>query len=404
MAEVYIGRQPIFDRDLQLFGYELLYRSAQMDTAVFSDANHATSVVMSNTFLEIGLERLIGDKLAFLNLTRAFFMGEYPIPQRQDRLVLEVLEDITIDDELVEAVQGLANNGFKLALDDVVNPEDVKRLLGIAHIVKVDLMLTDRSVLAEHVKVYKQHGIKLLAEKVETKEELEWCKLLGFDYFQGYFLCKPSIVREKKLSGTKMTIIQLLGQMQKPDVEFSQIEEVIRQDVSLSYKLLRLLNSAFYSTRSEIKSIRQALTLLGLSEIRSWVSLLLLSEAENKPPELIKTAIIRGKMCELLASELKMARNEAHFIVGLFSVLDALMDIPLEEILAQVPLSKDVIDALLRREGELGKLIDWVLAYEAGEWDRLSDYPLGADSILGCYLDAVSWADEMTSYTQPMAA
>lgn len=403
MTEVYIGRQPIFDRNLQVFGYELLYRSGEANKAVFSDANHATSVVMSNTFLEIGLERLVGDKQAFLNLTRAFLLGDYPIPHRHDRLVLEILEDITIDDELVDAVKKLAKSGFKLALDDVVNPLAVERLLGIAHMVKVDLMQTDRSVLAAHVDVYKKHNIKLLAEKIETQEEFEWCKMLGFDYFQGYFLCKPSIVREKKLTSTKMTIMQLLSEMQAPDVEFSRIEEVIRKDVSLSYKLLRLLNSAYYSTRSEIKSIRQALTLLGLREIRSWVGLLLMSEAENKPPELVKTAIIRGKMCELIAEELEMGRSEAHFIVGLFSVLDALMDMPLDEILNQVPLSKDVNAALLFRDGDLGQMLAWVLAYEAGNWDELQDYPHGSENIRNCYLDAVFWADELTQAAAAMA-
>lgn len=396
MAEVFIGRQPVFDRDLQVFGYELLYRSADMDRAVFSDANHATSVVMTNTFLEIGLERLVGDRLAFLNLTRAFLMGDYPLPQRRDRLVLEILEDITIDDELVDAVDKLAKSGFKLALDDVVDPLAVERLLSIAHMVKVDLMATDRARLAEHVAVYKRHGIRLLAEKIETKDEFEWCKQLGFDYFQGYFLSKPALVRGKKLTSTKMTIVQLLAEMQREDVEFKRIEDVIRQDVSLSYKLLRLLNSAYYSTRSEIKSIRQALTLLGLREIRSWVGLLLMSEAENKPPELVKTAIIRGKMCELIAEDLELGRSEAHFIVGLFSVLDALMDMPLDEILAQVPLAQDVNAALLWRDGELGQMLSWVLAYEGGDWDALGDYPCGSDSLRECYLDAVTWADDLT--------
>lgn len=404
MSEAYIGRQPIFDRDLKVYGYELLYRSGDMDRAVFNDADLATSVVMTNTFLEIGLDRLVGDKFAFLNLTRNFILGEYPIPQRHDRIVLEVLEDIHIDDELVAAVQGLAKSGVKLALDDVVDPEAVERIIGFAHMVKVDLMATDRGKLAEHVEVYKRHKIKLLAEKIETQDEFDWCKQLGFDYFQGYFLSKPRVIKEKKLTGTKMTILQLLAEMQSPDVEFNRIEAVIRQDVALSYKLLRLINSAYYSTRSEIKSIRQALTLLGLSQIRAWVSLLLLSEAENKPPELVKTAMVRGKMAELLANELRLARPEVHFIVGLFSVLDALMDMPLDEILSQVPLAQDVNAALLWRDGQLGEMLDWILAYEIGDWDRLANYPLGAESMTACYLDAVLWAEEMTEYTSPVAA
>lgn len=404
MAEAFIGRQAIFDRNLQVFGYELLYRSADMDRAVFSDANLATSVVMSNTFLEIGLERLVGDKPAFLNLTRSFLLGEYPLPQRHDRLVLEVLEDITIDDELVEALEKLSKAGYTLALDDVTDPLQVFRILDLADIVKVDLMATNRKHLAEHVKVYKSRGVKLLAEKIETQEEFDWCKELGFDYFQGYFLCKPSVIREKKLTGARISILALLAEMQKADAEFQRIDDIVRQDVALSYKLLRLINSAYYSTRSEIKSVKQALTLLGLSQIRSWVSLLLLSETENKPPELVKTAMIRGKMSELVASELNMQRPEVHLTIGLFSALDALLDMPLDEILAQVPLANDVNAALLYREGELGELLNWVMAYENADWDVLKSCSLSAESLRDCYFEAVLWAEDMTGFTSPVAA
>lgn len=404
MAEAFIGRQAIFDRNLQVFGYELLYRSADMDRAVFSDANLATSVVMSNTFLEIGLERLVGDKPAFLNLTRSFLLGEYPLPQRHDRLVLEVLEDITIDDELVEALEKLSKAGYTLALDDVTDPLQVFRILDLADIVKVDLMATNRKHLAEHVKVYKSRGVKLLAEKIETQEEFDWCKELGFDYFQGYFLCKPSVIREKKLTGARISILALLAEMQKPDTEFQRIDDIVRQDVALSYKLLRLINSAYYSTRSEIKSIKQALTLLGLSQIRSWVSLLLLSETDNKPPELVKTAMIRGKMSELVATELNMPRPEVHLTIGLFSALDALLDMPLDEILAQVPLANDVNAALLYREGELGELLNWVLAYENADWDVLKSCSLSPESLRDCYFEAVLWAEDMTGFTSPVAA
>jgi len=396
MTEVFIGRQPIFDRELKVVGYELLYRGGDVENALFSDPNHATSVVLSNTFLEMGLERLVDDKLAFINLTRAFLLGEYPLPMRHDRLVLEVLEDIVIDAELIQALEHLSAQGFKLALDDVVDPDAVANILHLAQIVKVDLMQTDFNTLPEHVTRYQTHQVELLAEKVETQAEFEQCKSLGFDYFQGYFLCRPSVLKEKKISGLKMVMLSLLSKLQSPEIEFAEIEDIIRQDVTLSYKLLRLINSAFYTTRSEIKSIRQALTLLGLSQIRAWVSLLLLSESDNKPQELIKTAMIRGKMCEHLAGVIRDARPDVYFTVGLFSVLEALMDLPLKDILAQISLAEDINLALLEQRGELGQALSCVLAYEQGQWEEVHFHGLQPESIIDCYLQALAWADQAT--------
>lgn len=394
---VYIGRQPIFDRQLEVVGYELLYRSGNTQQAIFKDGNHATSVVISNAFLEIGLERLVGDKLAFINLTAAFLLGDYPIPLQYDRLVLEVLEDVTVNQELATALQNLIKRGYTVALDDVTDPNHVELILDLAKIVKVDFMHTDRSLLPDQVKFYKSRNRLLLAEKIETQEEFEFCKELGFDYFQGYFLAKPSVVQEKKLSSSKMIIMQLLAEMQIPDIEFNRIDEVIRQDLGLSYKLLRLINSAYFSTRSEVKSIKQALTLLGLKQIQSWVSLLLLSESDNKPSELLKTALIRGKMAELISETCGEDRTDTSFTLGLFSVLDALLDMPLAEILEQIPLAAELKAALLHQQGQAGNLLKCILAYEQGVWEQVEYRGLEPDHILGSYLEAVNWAEEMSA-------
>lgn len=394
MADVYIGRQPIFDRNLNVVGYELLYRSEDMDSAQFLDGNQATAAVVSNAFLEIGFERLVGDKLAFINLTRAFITGKYPLPQRQEHLVLEVLEDITIDQELIESIARLRDAGFTVALDDVTTPEDIEKIIDLAHIVKVDYMLTDRSKLPQHVPIYKRSDVLLLAEKIENQQEFDECLNLGFDYFQGYFLCKPKVIKEKKLTSSKIIMLEVLAEIQHSDIEFQQIENSIQRDVTMSFKLLRLINSAFYGVRSEITSIKQAVTLLGLSQIQSWISLLLLSESDNKPHELIKTAMIRAKMCEYLALSQHISNSEVHFTVGLFSVLDALMDMTLEEILAQVPLADDVKKALIHHEGDLGHMLQCVLAYEAGDWDSVSYRKMQGEEIAECYLEAVEWADE----------
>lgn len=395
MSEVYIGRQPIFDRNLDVYGYELLYRSADINQAMFLDGDHATAVVISNTFLEIGLERLVGDKHAFINLTRPFLLGEIPIPLKPDQLVLEILEDIVLDAELLQAIQKLKRQSFTLALDDITDTSRWQVLQGLVQIVKLDLRLTDHSRIPQQLQFFRQHGVKVLAEKIETMEEFEWCEALGFDYFQGYFLSKPQIIKEKKLTGTKIVILQLLASMQRPDVEFHTIEEMIQRDVALSYKLLRLINSAYYGMRSEIKSIKQALTLLGLRQIQAWVSLLLLSEAENKPSELLKIALIRGKMCELLAEALEEPRPEISFTIGLFSVLDALMDMSLEAILDQVPLAQDVKDALLKKVGPYGRILSSVLAYERADWAGVRLHGLNPVDVVSTYLTALEWSESM---------
>lgn len=395
MAEVFIGRQPIFDKNTEVIGYELLYRSANVNKAEFLDGNQATATVISNAFLEIGLDRLVGNKLAFINLTRDFVMGDLPLPLQKNQLVLEILEDIVLDDALVKSLKRLSESGYKLAMDDVIDPNAITSALKIADIIKVDLMSVKRDQLPFQVDVYKRNGLKILAEKVETQDEYRWCIDLGFDYFQGYFLCKPNIVKEKKLSGSKLNIMRLLALLQQSTAEFTEIENIIQQDVSLSYKLLRLINSAYYRRGSEIKSIKQALTLLGLKQIKSWTSLILVSESEDKPIELMVTAMIRGKMCELFAQKVKTMKSEVNFTVGLFSVLDALLDMSFEDILAQVPLAIDIQEALTKHKGVLGEMLLCVLAYEQGDWDNVKFGNLDATDINKFYLSAVEWAEEV---------
>jgi len=393
--DLFVGRQPIFNRKMEVIGYELLYRDSDSNAANFSDGDHATSSVIINTFVEIGLDRLVGSKgLAFINLTRSYFTGELPLPLKHNRIVLEVLEDIVLDDSFVASVKELSENGYQIALDDVINPDDVTALLNISNIVKVDLLGVDWDKLGEYVTRFKKYNVKLLAEKVETLDEYNQCLDLGFDYFQGYFLAKPNIVKGKKLRGSRIAILNLLAKLQSNDIEFYELEKMISYDVSLSYKLLKLINSAFLSRGSEIQSIRQALTLLGLKQVRGWVSLLLLSETGDKPPELITTAMVRAKMCELLAKKANQS-SEGDFIVGLFSVLDALLDISLTEVLSSIPLSPDIINALLLREGKMGEMLNCVLAYEKGQWESVKYFELSNEEIKDTYLDSIDWAKEV---------
>ena len=396
MAGIFVGRQPIYDSDLKVVAHELLFRSHDTDKSDVDDGEQATTQVILNAFLEIGLNRLIGNGLAFINLTRSFFLGDYPIPLPKERVVLEVLEDIDIDDEFIAAVQKLSDQGYTIALDDVVNPEDVAPLLEIADIVKLEILGSDPADIRQYTNYLRPYNVKLLAEKIETNEEFELCKILGFEYFQGYFLNRPNIVEGQRIPESRLTILQLLSELQKPDLEIRGLEKIISRDVSLSYKLLRLINSATFGTKERVGSLLQALTLLGIRQIKQWVSLIFLSKIEDKPRELLVTSIMRAKMCEILAKALKYKNPDTGFTVGLFSVLDALLDLKLEDILAQLPLSDEINDALLHGEGRFGLLLKSVIAYEKGDWDNIKGLKLNKKIIIDAYLQSLDWTNTVS--------
>lgn len=391
MPDVFVGRQPIFDRALDVVAYELLFRSSDANWADITDGEYATSQVVHDAFMEIGLESLVGSKRAFINLTRDFILQDYTAVFPTDRVVLEVLEDIVVDAELIEAVRALSRQGYTIALDDFVYREQFRPLVEVADIIKVDVLALDRLALRQNVSSLSQYDVKLLAEKVETRDELAYCRELGFDYFQGYFLCEPDIVTGQRSPANRLAVLRLLARLQDVDTTMEQLETIIRQDVSLSFKLLRLVN-ADPSLPHQIDSIHQALVHLGPKFMTAWGSLIMLADIGDKPHELMVTAMIRGKMCELLADAQQLPDRERFFTVGLFSVLDAMLDSPMADIVASLPLTEDVARALLTYEGVLGYTLRSVLAYERGHWALVRE--LGLDRwVLGeVYLQALVWA------------
>lgn len=394
MQDIYIGRQPIFDRGLNVYAYELLFRSGTQNHAGEVDGDQATSQVIVNAFIEIGLDQIVGDQRAFINLTRSFVTSSTPLPFPKERVVLEVLENVHPDAEVIAGVRNLTEQGYSIALDDFIFREDLRPLLELAHIVKIDLMSTPREQLDEHVRLLRSYDVKLLAEKIETQEEFERCKALGFDYFQGYFLSRPNIVQSQQLPPNRIAVLQLLSKLQDPDSDTDEIEKLVSQDVALSYKLLRYINSAFFALPRKIDSIRQAVVYLGMKAIKTWVTLLVVAGLGNKPAELVIQAMQRAKMCELLAQTAKRPQTEAYFTVGLFSLLEALMDAPLEKILDSLPFSEDIRNALLRLEGPYGEALACVIAYEKGDFLRARFDRLAPSQMTEAYLASARWADQ----------
>lgn len=394
MIDAFIGRQPIFDRQLRVYAYELLFRPSSANQANILDGDRATSQVILNTVTAIGLERIIGTRRAFINLTRSFVLDNRPLPFSRNQVALEILEDIEVDQELLEGVKRLANMGYFIALDDFLFHESLRPLVELADLIKIDLRAADRSTVAAHVSELRPYGVKLLAEKVETQEEFAFCRELGFDYFQGYFLCRPKVIKGRRLPANRVAILRLVSELQKPDIDVHDIEKTIGQDLSLSYKLLRYINCAAFSPARKIESIRQAIVLMGTDAIKRWATLLALAEIDDKPHELMTSAMVRGKMCEHLALLMGHSHLSSFFTVGLFSVLDALMDLPLEQILPSLPISDEIAAALLRYEGPLGEVLHSVAAYERGDWDVLTGSRLTPAQASDTYLQSIHWADE----------
>ncbi|MDT8397102.1 MAG: HDOD domain-containing protein [Pseudomonadales bacterium] len=395
-SEIFLARQPIFNRCLQVVGYELLYRSDSGDAANVSDGNQATAQLIINAFLEIGLENLIGNRLAFINMTRDYLLGEIKLPFENTNLVLEVLEDVRVDDDCIAGIKALAGRGFKIALDDFMLTEENRQLLPLASIVKVDILAMDEALLRHQVSVLAQYPVKLLAEKVESDAEFQLCKELGFEFFQGYFFAKPRIVSGRQIPANQLTVLQIIARLQSPDCDLMHLEQIISQDVGISHKLLRIINSSFYGMSSKVDSIQRAMMVLGIRALKNWIMVISLSMLSTKTVELLNISLIRARMCEGLAVWVQ-CKSESAFAMGLFSLLDALMDQPLPELLARLPLSSEITEALLGRTGALGGLLQAVTAYEKGQWETLENATIPQQSLQPAYVEAVKWSNDIVA-------
>jgi EAL and modified HD-GYP domain-containing signal transduction protein len=393
---VFVGRQPIFTPQRQVAAYELLFRGAASAQTATQTGAQATAQVLLHTCLDIGLETLVHQKRAFLNVTRDLLLGPALTALPPDRFVLEILEDTVVDAPLLAAVRRLRAQGFTIALDDFVYHPTLQPLVELAQIIKLDVQALDRAALETHLARLRAGGAVLLAEKVETYDEFRFCRDRGCTLFQGYFFCRPETVHGQQLPMNRLTLLRLLATLHHPDVELRDLEPLIGSDVALSHRLLRLLNSAFFGLRQPVASLRQALMLLGVRNLRTWVSLMLLAGMDEKPAELLTVALVRAKMCERVAQALAQERPESFFLVGLLSVLDALFDQPLPALLGALPLAEPVTRALLAYEGILGDTLRSVLAYEQGHWaDCTTLLPLEGQGLTDAYLDALAWTAEL---------
>ena len=395
METLFVARQPIYDKKLTVVGYELLYRSGDMQEAVFDDGDLASCETILNAFMHIGIDTLTGSSLAFINYPKEFVINESLTAMFKEQSVLEILEDVEPTEDVIDGIKRLKAEGYKIALDDFKYDIQRQSLVDLADFIKIDVIANDKQeVLAEleHLSAFKG---KIIAEKVETQAMHTLCEELGFDYFQGFFFCKPQLVKQKHIPANKAVVLNLLNKVQDPELNYDEFEAILAQDVSLTYKLLRYINSAMFSLRREVDSIKDAVVLLGQDNVKKWISLILMSKvSDTKPDELIVTALVRARMCELIAEKAYPEVKSQMFIIGLFSVLDALMDTPMIDLLDTVILSVPIKMALLDQVGTPGEIYQLVLDYERFNWEALKDHRVSTDILVTSYIEAVEWADQ----------
>ncbi len=393
-TEVMVGRQPIYDRELELVAYELLFRDTLTeDSASFTDADEATSRVIFNTFLEFGIDYITEGLPAFINLTRGFLTGQYPLPLDKDLIVLEVLESVTVDAALVSHLQRLSAEGYTIALDDFIYRPEYAALVEVADIVKIDLRSMTPEMVAEHACMLRRPGKRLLAEKVETAEEFERCMRLEFDYYQGFFLAQPSTISGDKNPQNRRDILQLLTAVNDPEVSATELVLRMSNEPSVRSALVRLLNT---DKLDPAPTFVQAAKLLGDKKLRNWLSLIALSRFDGKPRQLIATSIIRAKMSEILADTAGLEDVEDYFTAGLLTGLATLFQADIAHILGSLRAPTTVTAALLRREGSMGAALDCVLNYERGAWNRVAFGELDKKIIKKAYLQSIAWSRGIT--------
>jgi c-di-GMP phosphodiesterase len=382
-SSVAVARQPILDARQRLTGYELLHRG------VANYGEQATAQVLLAAFGDIGIRRLVGRHPAWINVSRRFLLDVDPLPLPPGEVVLELLENQTIDEELIGRLQELHAAGFTIALDDFTYTAEADALLPLASIVKVDVLDGGVAHAARQAELLRPYDVTLLAEKVEDRETYEGCRALGYELFQGYFFCKPEIVQGREIPTSASSSLHDIAVLSRADASFEEIEAIVTRDPGLSLRLLRLLNSAAFSLRRRITSVHDAVTMLGARTVRQWAMMLVLGGVSTDCDELVPTALSRAHTLSRLA-ERREGDTDVAFSVGLLSVADALLGVPMDVALDGLPLADAVVDALIDRAGADGAALTAVLDYEWG-MNPVGD-PGAHDALGECYAEGLRWS------------
>ncbi len=395
-----MARQPIFNKRKRIYGYELLFRDGMVNAFPDVDGDAATSRVLSTSFWSNDIERITGRRKAFVNFTEKMIIEKIPAMFPKKTIMVEILEDMEPNAAVVTACREMAKQGYNLVLDDFIYKPEMKPLLALARIVKFDFRASSIEEIKEAIKELAAYRVKLLAEKIETHEEFQQALNMGFEYFQGYFFSKPEILKSRDISPSKITLLNIMSEANREDFRITELEKFVSRDLSINYKLMRYINSAYFGMFKKVNSVKQTIVLLGMKEVRRFISLIAMAQlVSGKPDELIRASLIRARLCENLGKEAIGKNGSELFTLGLFSFIDAILDDEMGNIMEDLPLSENIKKALTGGGGELADYLALVSCYETGDWEKVAilaaKIGLNEEKTPELYMDAVAWADSI---------
>ncbi|KPU44635.1 EAL domain protein [Oxobacter pfennigii] len=394
--DAFIARQPIFDKNMKIYGYELLYRQSGDNFFTGIDDDQATAELIYNAFLVMGLQDLTDGANAFINFSKELINSDVPFLLPKENIVVEVLEREKVTSATIDACKRIKAMGYSLALDDFVFNQNNFPLIDMADIIKIEFSAVSRHEQYNLIRRYRTK-VKFLAEKIENREEYQQASGMGYELFQGYFFSKPSIVKSKEVVTLNANLFSILEELSSPEPSYAVIANIFERDLGLSYKLLKLANSVYIGARNRIKSIPHALSYIGINEMYQWISLMMLKDMQDvENAELVKQSLIRGKLMELLAYELHLKGEKSEFyFTGIFSSIDVLLSSQMEQVLKGLPLSINVKNALLGIDNEQRKLLNFIMNLENAHWEKAAaQYPM-TNKFMELYLEALKWAKKL---------
>jgi EAL and modified HD-GYP domain-containing signal transduction protein len=394
----FVARQPVLDRAQKVYGYELLFRNG-IEDHFDADRDLAARSLLDSSLL-FGLNTLCHNTRAFLNCTREILLRDLVTLLPPGQVVAEILETVEPEDRVVAACKRLKVAGYLIALDDFVPNDPRTPLCAFADFVKIDVQATRLEERAGLVRQFGSAKCKMLAEKLETPHEFYQARNMGFGYFQGYFFCKPELVVGREVPANRLRHLRLLEMVSRPEIDLKELEDLLKQEPSICYRLLRYLNSPIFGFALEIKSVRHAMAILGERELRRWIRLIVtVGAAEQGCSELVLMGMTRARFCELLSTRLRTSNDL--FLMGLLSLMDAILEIDMTTLLAQVPVDHEIKEALLGQGSSLRPLYQLMLAQESGEWEKSSELTqtlkLTDDEVGETWWQALTWAQQVTS-------
>ena len=383
MTNIFVSRQPILNAEQVVEGYELLYPHPEADETL------ATARITLDALCEIGLEHLVGQSRAWINITPEFLFRDFVLNLPPERVVLEVRAGLMSDPALLARLVELRDGGYTIAADDLSLASELEPVAAAIDIVKLDMLALGARTVARRAFELRDLGVRLVVKNIDNGDDFKLAQAAGADLFQGYFFCRPHMLTGRRITPSQIALLQLTSTLQDPTVQLGDLGRVISGDVALSYRLLKYINSAYFGLRSQVGSIKQALALLGLEPLRRWATLTIFADVGDKPRELFVTALIRARFCELAGVPTDGSAAQL-FTLGLFSVLDALTETPMRTAVSDLPLTPSIRDALIEHVGA-GRLLSCVSLIEAGDFDRAEEI---VPNCSACYLDAVAWSND----------